>query len=247
MFVANKNNVATKRLLTFTAALLALTVFWSVAWTQTTLAAVSSSQVKSTISAKCEPVLKNYSNKKDEDYKRLKQSCDVLDNKDVSKHQLAGSLLAICQNKSVLSHKSVGKNYYETGGSVNKGDCDKIKTNDDVIKMAKSSGTTGNPSATPADSKGQFLDPAVTEDCQEGGDCDLVKKYVNPGIALLTSVFAILAAISIIVGGIQYSSSSGDPQKSARAKQRITNTIIAIVCYFFLYSFLQFLVPGGIF
>jgi hypothetical protein len=89
-------------------------------------------------------------------------------------------------------------------------------------------------------------DPAASSTCNRSG-CDFIGKYVNPGIDLLTAVFGILAVISIIVGGIQFASSAGDPQKVAKGKQRITNTIIAIVCYFFLYSFLQFLIPGGIF
>lgn len=88
-------------------------------------------------------------------------------------------------------------------------------------------------------------DPAA-QPC-DSNKCDFIKKYVNPAIALLTASFGIIAAMSIIIGGIQYSSSGGDPQKVAKAKQRITNTVIAIVAYFFLAAFLQFLVPGGIF
>lgn len=83
-------------------------------------------------------------------------------------------------------------------------------------------------------------------DCDKQG-CDFIKKYINPGINLLTFVFGLLAVASLIFGGIQYSASTGDPQKISQAKSRITSTIIAIVCYFFLYGFLQFLIPGGIF
>jgi len=56
-----------------------------------------------------------------------------------------------------------------------------------------------------------------------------------------------VAVISIILGGIQYSASEGDPQKASQAKSRITKTVFAIVSYFFLYAFLQFIVPGGVF
>lgn len=78
-------------------------------------------------------------------------------------------------------------------------------------------------------------------------DCDLVKKYINPGIQLLTIVFGLIAAISIILGGLQYSASTGDPQKVQAAKTRLKMTLVAIVAYAFLYSFIEFLVPGGIF
>jgi len=98
-------------------------------------------------------------------------------------------------------------------------------------------------------SNGTCVDPAAdpNTDCTKENGCDIIAKYVNPSINLLTMLFGLIAAASLIMGGIQYSASEGDPQKAAQAKNRITNTIIAIVAYFFLYSFLEFLIPGGIF
>ncbi len=87
-------------------------------------------------------------------------------------------------------------------------------------------------------------DPAVY--CN-ASNCDFVAKYVNPAINLLSASFGLIAVISLILGGIQYSSSEGDPQKSASAKSRISNTIIAIFAYLFFYAFVQFLIPGGAF
>lgn len=88
-------------------------------------------------------------------------------------------------------------------------------------------------------------DNAVT--CSSNGGCDLIEKYLNPGIDLFSVMFGLIAAGSLIMGGISYSASEGDPQKSSRAKSRITNTIFAIVAYMFLFSFLQFIIPGGAF
>jgi len=82
--------------------------------------------------------------------------------------------------------------------------------------------------------------------CNKSG-CDLIAKYVNPSINVLSACFGLIAVISLILGGIQFSMSEGDPQKASAAKSRITNTIIAIVAYSLLYGFLQFLVPGGFF
>lgn len=87
-------------------------------------------------------------------------------------------------------------------------------------------------------------DPALT--CVND-QCDLVARYVNPTINVLSASFGLIAVISIIMGAIQYSASEGDPQKAGAAKSRITNTILAVLAYLFLYAFLQFLVPGGIF
>ncbi len=76
-------------------------------------------------------------------------------------------------------------------------------------------------------------------------DCDLISKYANPFITFLSAVAGLVATISIVTGGIQYASSSGDPQKVSAAKKRIANSILAIVGFLLLYAFLQWIVPGG--
>jgi hypothetical protein len=89
--------------------------------------------------------------------------------------------------------------------------------------------------------------PSPPTACNLKSGCDLVKTYLNPLINLLSVAFGLIAVISVIMGGIQYSASQGDPQKSAQARSRITNTVVAIFAYLFLYIFLQFLIPGGLF
>lgn len=51
----------------------------------------------------------------------------------------------------------------------------------------------------------------------------------------------------IVFGGIQYITSGGVPQKVEAARSRITNAIIALVLYIFMFAILQWLIPGGIF
>jgi hypothetical protein len=87
-------------------------------------------------------------------------------------------------------------------------------------------------------------DPAVK--CTKT-NCDLVEKYVNKFIVILSVSFGVIAVASLIAGGIQYSMSAGDSQKVSLAKKRIFNTMVAVVAYLFLYTFLQFLIPGGVF
>jgi hypothetical protein len=98
------------------------------------------------------------------------------------------------------------------------------------------SGTVGQPSVC--------TDPATT--CPTS-DCDLIQEYVTPTINLLAATFGLIAVISLISGGINYTTSEGDPQKVSKAKTRIRNTIFSILCFMFLYAFLNFLIPGGIF
>lgn len=73
----------------------------------------------------------------------------------------------------------------------------------------------------------------------------LFSKYVNPVIATLSVMVGIAVVIGIVVGGIQYASSAGDPQRAAKGKSTITKAITGLVAFMFLYSALQFLSPGG--
>lgn len=75
----------------------------------------------------------------------------------------------------------------------------------------------------------------------------LFRAYINPFVAFLTAVAGIAIVIAIIVGGVQYSSAGADPSKVAAAKQRIVNAIIALLSLIFLFAFIQWLVPGGLF
>jgi hypothetical protein len=84
-------------------------------------------------------------------------------------------------------------------------------------------------------------------DCISKSGGDIVSCYVNPAIDLFSGLVGVVVVISIIIGGIQYSSSAGDPQKAARAKGRIINAIIALIAFAFLYGFLEFIIPGGAF
>lgn len=108
-----------------------------------------------------------------------------------------------------------------------------------------SPGTTGT---TPA--------AKVPVDCEEAdlnrSNCkiiDIVLKITNAMSALVGVVIIIM----IIIGGIQYSMSGGkgggqnSPAASVAAKKRIYNAIIALILFMFMYAFLQWVVPGGIF
>jgi hypothetical protein len=87
-------------------------------------------------------------------------------------------------------------------------------------------------------------DPALTP-CTKSS-CDLVKEYIDPLINVLAGAVGLVVTISIVVGGIQYSSSAGDPGKMQAAKKRIINALIALIGFFLFYAVLQWLVPGGL-
>lgn len=88
---------------------------------------------------------------------------------------------------------------------------------------------------------------ATSGNCSNLSQCDFIEKYLNPFIQLLAALVGVAVVASIIIGGIQYSGSAGDPQRATAAKNRIRNAIIALVTFLFLYALLNFLVPGGLF
>jgi hypothetical protein len=91
----------------------------------------------------------------------------------------------------------------------------------------------------------------ATDQCQNNPDkCDLITNNgdgLNAIIQFLSIVAGIVIVIAIVIGGIQYSTSRDSAQAVAAARGRITKAIIAAVMFLLLYSFLQWIVPGGFF
>ncbi|HEX7963770.1 MAG TPA: hypothetical protein VF466_04240 [Candidatus Saccharimonadales bacterium] len=90
---------------------------------------------------------------------------------------------------------------------------------------------------------------AAVKVCAAAGDAcsSFINKYVQPVILLLTASIGVFAVISYIVAAIQYSSAGDDPSAVSKAKNRAFKTTIGLLAYFFLFAFLNFLVPGGLF
>jgi hypothetical protein len=88
-----------------------------------------------------------------------------------------------------------------------------------------------------------------------GGTCGNTGKVEDNCIVTRIDQFAsflaagvgIVVTIMIIVGGIQYSLAGDNPQAVQAAKTRIRNAIIAMVALLLSYSFIQWIIPGGIF
>ena len=76
---------------------------------------------------------------------------------------------------------------------------------------------------------------------------EFINTYVNPIINTLAALVGVIAVISIITAGIQYASSADDPAAVSKAKKRFFNTIVGLLAYIFLFAFLNYLIPGGLF
>jgi hypothetical protein len=158
----------------------------------------------------------------------------------------AGSLPVICRKGTQIPADEIigGKTHAQgaifennkcyTFADVNKG-WEESSCDEDVFKQA----LRGTAPIAKAD------DPALTA-CT-GDKCDAIAKILNPVINFLAAGVGIVAAISFAVGGIQYSASQDDPGKVAAAKGRIYNTIFGLGGFMFIWAFLQWLVPGGVF
>lgn len=77
---------------------------------------------------------------------------------------------------------------------------------------------------------------------EENGITFLLKLAVT----IFTALVAIAAVGGIIYGAVLYTSSGGSADKTKKAREIITNTIIGIVCYALMFVVLNFLVPGGV-
>lgn len=102
-----------------------------------------------------------------------------------------------------------------------------------------------NPTGTQAEQP-QF----VKNDCNDGGalsssNCGIIK-YLVIFINVLAALAGVIMVGSLVFAGIQYAASADDPNIISAAKKRIRDTIIALAAFIFMYSFLQWIIPGGV-
>jgi len=82
------------------------------------------------------------------------------------------------------------------------------------------------------------------QDCLEDNELVIIAKVV---VNLLSALVGIVVTIVIVLAGIQYASSGGNPQAVASARKSIVNGVIALVAFGLLWTGLQWLIPGGLF
>jgi hypothetical protein len=91
---------------------------------------------------------------------------------------------------------------------------------------------------------GSGNDPAKLKACLEKNPLVTTTQLI---INTLGIGVAVIVTIVVISGGIQYATAGANPQAVGAAKGKIINAILALLMYVLIYSFIQFLVPGGIF
>lgn len=68
--------------------------------------------------------------------------------------------------------------------------------------------------------------------------------YLKGIINFLAAGVGIVTVISIVISGIQYMTSQGNPQSLNSAKNRLFNAIVALLLFIFMYAVLNFVIPG---
>ena len=116
-----------------------------------------------------------------------------------------------------------------------KGTCD----GGPIVKPGKcANGTPGVQVALP------FLGSnCIANDPKNGG---AIVTYLKTILQVLSGLVGTVIVLMLIVAGIQYMTSYGDPSNIKNAKNRIVNAITALVLFLMMFAILGFLVPGGI-
>ena len=124
-----------------------------------------------------------------------------------------------------------------------------------VIMLGSSAIASGEPHSSITCPDGTIVTAEQSNPCSSHqstaslhtGDSQKIYDRLTQLINFLSAIVGIVVVGSIILAGIQYSSASADPQKISAAKDRIRNAVIALVAYLFIFAFLTYLVPGGLF
>lgn len=104
----------------------------------------------------------------------------------------------------------------------------------------------GQPSGT------TVTDSSVGNVCANKTDQQCLKenpiiKDLNIIVGFLSGLVGVVVVGTIIMGGIQYAAAGDKADAVSAAKKRIINGVIALVTFLFVFAFLQWLIPGGIF
>ena len=121
---------------------------------------------------------------------------------------------------------------YQTGGG--------------VTCVAVPGSCTGGGLTIPNCSSGQYRCPqgASSAECLKNNPITL---WLTFFINLTAAIIGVGAVMMVIIAGLQYTAARDNPQAIQSAKQKITNVLIGLAAFIFLWAFLQWLIPGGVF
>jgi len=78
---------------------------------------------------------------------------------------------------------------------------------------------------------------------EDGPIWDILLMIIN----ILTAGIGILAVGGVVYASIRYATAGGNTEQTKQAMKKLGNIAIGIIAYALMYSFLNFLIPGGLF
>lgn len=75
---------------------------------------------------------------------------------------------------------------------------------------------------------------------------DIFTRILIPLINFMSAAVGVILVVSLIIAGIQYMTSSGDPSGIKAARDRIVAVVWSFLIYIFAFAILQYLIPGGL-
>lgn len=93
--------------------------------------------------------------------------------------------------------------------------------------------------------KASILTKCADEANKDDGDgSEGIVCLLSLALTIMTYGVGVLGVLGIVISGIQYMTSQGDPAKMAKAKSRILQVVIGLIIYAVMWGALRFLVPG---
>ena len=101
---------------------------------------------------------------------------------------------------------------------------------------------TAKGTCTGTDAQGNSY-TGVSNDPATGG---AIVNYLRGWLFLLNLAVPGVILLMIIISGVQYITAGANSAAVKGAKDRLVNSMIALVLYLMMFAILQFLVPGGV-
>ena len=127
------------------------------------------------------------------------------------------------------------------GGGTTGTQCGGVETS--ILKCPDQPGGTcsdGSAAVNGMCETGDYVPPKNVEDTGLWGVLILAMNILTAGVG-------VAAIAGIVWGSVLYTTASGKPEQVKKANMVIANTVLGIVMYALMYSFLNFIIPGGMF
>jgi hypothetical protein len=101
--------------------------------------------------------------------------------------------------------------------------------------------------ATCTDSDGQTVETSVL-DCPSGKDGRaIIWQLLEMAVNFLAAGVGIVVIAGIVFGAITYATAAGSADQAKKGITFVTNAVIGLLLFIFMYAIINFLIPGGLF